>query len=116
MSMIHYTVGYLRANAEQLRTRLAISKLETSWICFGPNQGSNKRLISWKIFPLLIATSVEELELLNLVDCSKLMGSFALQRRESRGSHFREDYPSRNPEWNGCHSIFRDGKIELTRL
>jgi L-aspartate oxidase len=60
--------------------------------------------------------NLEELELLNLLDCSKLMGSFALQRRESRGAHFRLDYSSTNPQWLGHHSVLRSGKIELTTL
>ena len=109
------TVGYLRANADQLRTRLQ----SVNWKHLGllrTESGIKKALDFMEDIPQFDPTSVEELELLNLVDCSKLMGSFALQRRESRGSHFREDYPSRNPEWNGCHSIFHDGKIELTRL
>ena len=109
------TVGYLRANADQLRTRLQ----SVNWKDLGllrTESGIKNALDFMKDIPQFDPTSVEELELLNLVDCSKLMGSFALQRRESRGSHFREDYPSRNPEWNGCHSIFHDGKIELIRL
>ena len=60
--------------------------------------------------------NLEELELLNLLDCSKLMGSFALQRQESRGSHFRLDFPSTNPAWDGHHSVLRNGKLELTTL
>jgi L-aspartate oxidase len=60
--------------------------------------------------------NVQELELLNLADCSKLMGLFALERQESRGSHFREDFPSKNPQWDGHHSILREGKIELRSL
>ena len=59
-------------------------------------------------------SNLEELELLNLLDCSKLMGSFALQRQESRGSHFRLDFPASNPEWDGHHSVLRSGKWELT--
>jgi L-aspartate oxidase len=109
------TVGNLRANAAQLRTRLQ----SENWKNLGllrTETGIKHALEFMEDIPEFDPTSIEELELLNLVNCSKLMGSFALQRRESRGSHFREDYPSRNPEWNGCHSIFRDGKIELIRL
>jgi L-aspartate oxidase len=59
-------------------------------------------------------SNLEELELLNLLDCSTLMGSFALQRQESRGSHFRLDFPSSNPKWDGHHSVLRNGQWELT--
>jgi L-aspartate oxidase len=109
------TVGYLRASADQIRTRLQ----SINWKHLGllrTEGGIRQALQFMEDIPPFDATSVEELELLNLADCSKLMGSFALQRRESRGSHFREDYPSRNPEWNGLHSVYHDGKIELLRL
>jgi L-aspartate oxidase len=109
------TVGYLRSSADQLRTQVQ----STNWKHLGllrNEAGITQALQFIEDIPRFDATSTEELELLNLVDCSKLMGSFALQRRESRGSHFREDYPSRNPEWNGHHSIYRDGKIELLQL
>ena len=109
------TIGYLRANPEQLRTRLQ----SVNWQNLGlirSKTGIKQALEFFEDTPVFDPTSVEELELLNLLDCSKLIGSFALQRRESRGSHFREDFPSRNPEWNGFHSVLRDGKIELIQL
>lgn len=59
-------------------------------------------------------SGLENLELLNLLDCSKLVGSFALHRQESRGSHFREDFPLRSSRWDGHHSVLRNGRIELT--
>jgi len=109
------TIGYLRANPEQLRTRLQ----SVNWQNLGlirSETGIKQALEFFEDTPVFDPSSVEELELLNLLDCSKLIGSFALQRRESRGSHFREDFPSRNPEWNGFHSVLRDGKIELIQL
>jgi L-aspartate oxidase len=60
--------------------------------------------------------NLAELELLNLIDCSKLMGAFALHRQESRGSHYRLDFPASNPQFNGHHTILRKGKIEFTNL
>jgi L-aspartate oxidase len=35
----------------------------------------------------------------NLALCGTLIAAAALERRESRGSHFREDYPAAAPEW-----------------
>jgi len=61
-------------------------------------------------------SSLAELELINLMDCSKLMGAFALHRQESRGSHYRLDFPELNPQLNGRHTILRNGKIEFTNL
>lgn len=109
------TIGYLRTNPEQLRTRLQ----SNNWKYLGlirNETGINAAVEFLQETPIFDPTNVVELELINLLECSKLMGSFALQRRESRGSHFREDYPSRNPDWNGFHSILRNGKIELNQL
>lgn len=60
-----------------------------------------------------VPVNLDQLELLNLLDCSKLIGSFALQRQESRGSHFRLDFPSTNPGWDGHHTVLRDGKLQI---
>ena len=38
-------------------------------------------------------------ELKNLVLCSRLMAEAALLREESRGAHFRTDFPEPKPEW-----------------
>jgi L-aspartate oxidase len=65
-------------------------------------------------FPRFHPANLQELELLNLLDCSRLIGALALRREESRGSHYREDFPAKNPHWAGCHSILRKGKTEIT--
>ena len=39
---------------------------------------------------------VEALELQNLLLCGEMLGKAALMRSESRGSHYREDYPQRD--------------------
>jgi aspartate oxidase len=44
------------------------------------------------------------------------MGAFALHRQESRGSHYRLDFPALNPQFNGHHTILRKGKIEITQV
>lgn len=66
--------------------------------------------------PSFSPEDIEQLELQNLLDCSKLIGSFALNREESRGSHYRDDFPKKNPQWTEHHSVFRNQKIELTTL
>jgi L-aspartate oxidase len=45
-------------------------------------------------------------ELNNLVLCGRLMTEAALLRQESRGAHFRTDFPQLRPEWQK-HMIFR---------
>jgi len=45
-------------------------------------------------------------ELKNLVLCAKLVTEAALLREESRGAHFRTDFPRSSPEWQR-HIVFR---------
>jgi succinate dehydrogenase flavoprotein subunit len=40
----------------------------------------------------------EALELSNMIRVAEVIVYSALQRRESRGAHFRSDYPERNDE------------------
>jgi len=60
----------------------------------------------------LIAT----LEMRNLVELAEVVVYGALERRESRGSHFRTDYPKRDDENFLKHTIARKygDKVELT--
>ncbi|NWF77567.1 MAG: L-aspartate oxidase [Chloroflexi bacterium] len=45
-------------------------------------------------------------ELSNLVLCARLVTEAALLREESRGAHFRTDFPQASPEWQR-HIVFR---------
>jgi succinate dehydrogenase / fumarate reductase flavoprotein subunit len=58
----------------------------------------------------------EALELGFLLDLAEALVAGALARTESRGAHFRDDYPTRNDgEWM-CHTLVRregDGKLSL---
>ncbi|NVM20663.1 MAG: FAD-binding protein [Desulfobacterales bacterium] len=54
-------------------------------------------------------------ELDNLLDISMVIARCALARKESRGAHYREDYPERSPEFQhhtlACMTEY--GKVEL---
>jgi L-aspartate oxidase len=50
-------------------------------------------------------------ELNNLVSCARLMAEAALLRKESRGAHFRADFPQTSPEWQR-HSVFKKNVIK----
>jgi L-aspartate oxidase len=50
-------------------------------------------------------------ELNNLVLCARLVSEAALLREESRGAHFRTDFPQTSPEWQR-HSVFRKSVIK----
>ena len=56
------------------------------------------------------AERVEILEYLNLLDIANSTAYSALERKESRGAHAREDFPERDDENWLCHSLyFRNG-------
>jgi len=41
------------------------------------------------------------LEVRNIIDVAEVHMQACLERKETRGQHFRLDYPERNPAWNG---------------
>jgi L-aspartate oxidase len=59
------------------------------------------------------ALEPEYLELQNLLLLGELMVSAAQRRTESRGGHFRSDYPAPDPEWRK-HILFREHTVEVS--
>ncbi len=57
-------------------------------------------------------------EMRNLVELAEVVVAGALERRESRGSHFRTDYPKRDDENFLKHTIIKkvDGKIAISYI
>jgi L-aspartate oxidase len=43
-----------------------------------------------------VSDLIQSVELENMIDVGRMMATAALARRESRGSHYREDYPARD--------------------
>ena len=60
-------------------------------------------------------TLVHALELENMLMISEAVAKGGINRKESRGSHFRPDYPERNDEKYLNHTLAyrRDGRLEL---
>jgi len=58
---------------------------------------------------------IESLELTNMLDVGELIARSALEREESRGSHFREDYPESNDrDWLKNVAVRKnDGVMEM---
>src|SRR5579862_6254596 len=59
------------------------------------------------------------LDLDNMLVISEMIAMAALERKESRGGHFRDDYPDKNAEWGGYNlriSKGADGQPRLERV
>ena len=58
------------------------------------------------------------LDLKNLLTVSEAVTLAAIQRKESRGAHFREDYPFKDDQVGRFNSVIRkgsDGQMELSK-
>jgi succinate dehydrogenase / fumarate reductase flavoprotein subunit len=58
------------------------------------------------------------MDLPNLIDISEAITRAALERRESRGGHFRDDYPDKDPAFGAFNILLTrnsDGSPQLTR-
>jgi succinate dehydrogenase / fumarate reductase flavoprotein subunit len=59
------------------------------------------------------------IDLPNLLTVSEAVTRCAIERRESRGGHFREDYPDKSSEFGSINIVARrkgDGAMEVTRV
>ena len=59
------------------------------------------------------------LDLDNLLTVSEAITLSAIERRESRGGHFREDYPDKDPAYGTFNIVTRrgsDGRMEVSRM
>jgi succinate dehydrogenase / fumarate reductase flavoprotein subunit len=58
------------------------------------------------------------LDLRNLLTVSEAVTRAAIDRKESRGAHFREDYLDKDPEWGKMNLVIRqttDGAMDVRR-
>jgi len=58
------------------------------------------------------------MDLPNLLACSEAITRAALERQESRGGHFREDYPEKNAPFGTFNIVIRkgrDGEMQIVR-
>jgi succinate dehydrogenase / fumarate reductase flavoprotein subunit len=58
------------------------------------------------------------LDLSNLLTASEAITRSAIERKESRGAHFREDYPDKDPAFGRVNIVVRkgaDGRMEVAR-
>jgi succinate dehydrogenase / fumarate reductase flavoprotein subunit len=50
------------------------------------------------------------LDLANLLTCSEAVTRAALERKESRGGHFREDFPNKDAAFSAFNIVCRKGR------
>src|SRR6266478_4415832 len=58
------------------------------------------------------------LDLQNLLTVSEIVARAALERKESRGGHFRDDFPEKNPSYGKFNIVIRrapGGEMQVTR-
>jgi len=59
------------------------------------------------------------IDLSNLLTVSEMVAKAALQRKESRGAHFRDDYPAKDDKLGSFNIVIRKaatGEMEVTQL
>jgi succinate dehydrogenase / fumarate reductase flavoprotein subunit len=58
------------------------------------------------------------LDLNNLLTVSEIVAKAALERKESRGAHFRDDFPNKDEQFGKFNIVARkgsNGEVQLTR-
>jgi succinate dehydrogenase / fumarate reductase, flavoprotein subunit len=105
--MMQDLVGIVRTHAEMTSALDAIEQLrqQASRVAVPGNREYNP---GWHT----------ALDLRHLLTVSEAIARAAAERRESRGAHFREDYPAKDPAWGGDNIIVsrdRDGSMRLRR-
>jgi succinate dehydrogenase / fumarate reductase flavoprotein subunit len=105
--MMQDLAGIVRKEPEMVQAIEALEKLKTRARKVGVT-GNREYNPGWHT----------ALDLRHLLTVSEAIVASALARRESRGGHFREDYPEKDPAFSGFNFIARrrgDGDLELAK-
>jgi succinate dehydrogenase / fumarate reductase flavoprotein subunit len=106
-TMMQELVGIVRTEAEMQRALEGIARLRARARQVGV-AGNREFNPGWHT----------ALDLGNLLTVSEAVARSAIERRESRGGHFRDDYPAKDPTGEQFNIVIRkggDGGMELTR-
>lgn len=96
--MMQDLVGIVRNEKDMLRAQEALERLKTRAAQVGAD-GNREYNPGWHT----------ALELENLLTVSEAITRSALTRKESRGGHFREDFPEKDPESARFNIVVRKG-------
>jgi len=89
--------------AETIRQRLR----ETMWRNVSLRRNAQGLTSAIETLRALAAAGPVDAETVNMLLAAQLIASAALAREESRGGHYREDYPDRVAALEGVHSLLR---------
>jgi fumarate reductase (CoM/CoB) subunit A len=93
-------VGFIRSEANLRAAQSALQRIEALDFPRARIRSKNpKENPEW----------IEQIENRCLLDVGKMLVAAALLRRESRGSHYREDFPEESAEWERAIVIQKDG-------
>jgi succinate dehydrogenase / fumarate reductase flavoprotein subunit len=101
-------VGIVRTESEMVEALSVLEKLKQRADLAGV-QGTREYNPGWHT----------ALDLRHLLTVSEAIARCAIERKESRGGHFREDYPEKAPEFGKINIAVRraaDGAMELRRI
>jgi len=105
--MMQDLVGIVREESEMARALDALSRLRDRAARSGVG-GNRDYNPGWHTC----------LDLANLLTVSEAVARSALERRESRGGHFRSDYPEKDPAYGKFNIVVRrgeDGRMQVER-
>jgi succinate dehydrogenase / fumarate reductase flavoprotein subunit len=105
--LMQANVGIVRTDAEMRKALEGIQalKVRAAKIAAGGNREYNP---GWHT----------ALDLASLLTCAEAIATSALERKESRGGHFREDFPDKDPNFATFNHVVRKGaggRAELRR-
>jgi aspartate oxidase len=84
---------------------------ETMWRDVSLRRDARGLTAATETLRTLAAAGPVDPETANMLLAAQLITAAALARQESRGGHFREDYPNRDTALDGAHSLMRAQSI-----
>ena len=103
--MMQNLVGIVRTESEMKEALQGIERLKERARCIGV-PGNREYNPGWHT----------GLDLANLLIVSEAITRAAIERKESRGGHFREDYPEKDPIGASFNVVVRKGEDAQMRL
>lgn len=96
---------------EALQKNLTGELQKVMWNYAGIVRSESSLQTARKHLRFLAASGDGDQEFRNMVTTAQIIVEAALRRRESRGSHFRSDYPEPDDSWLGQRVWFEGGKL-----